>query len=144
MKQALTRRWKRSVRLQTRFVITAAVGILCLVMLYIIQRFRVGDRIDMIAVYRMLGIPGRDSVGVFVLESIMLTLRYAVPTVFTAWAVVTVLPLMGMDWLEISIPLWVPFLTVAAIVAADVIVAVLAVIRLIGMPPAQLASKTDF
>ena len=135
---------KRSVRLQTRFVITAAVGILCLVMLYIIQRFRVGDRIDMIAVYRMLGIPGRDSVGVFVLESIMLTLRYAVPTVFIAWAVVTVLPLMGMDWLEISIPLWVPFLTVAAIVAADVIVAVLAVIRLIGMPPAQLASKTDF
>ncbi|MBQ5341704.1 MAG: hypothetical protein J6W57_06870, partial [Oscillospiraceae bacterium] len=81
---------------------------------------------------------------VFVLESIMLTLRYAVPTVFIAWAAVTVLPLMGKDWLEISIPLWVPFLTVAAIVAADVIVAVLAVIRLIGMPPAQLASKTDF
>ena len=135
---------KRSVRLQTRFLITAAAGILCLVMLYIIQRFRVGDRMGMISVYRMLGIPGRDSVGVFVLESIMLTLRYAVPAVFIAWAAVNVLPLMGMDWITVRIPLWVPFLTLAAIVAADVAVAVLAVIRLTWMPPAQLASRTDF
>ena len=135
---------QRSVLLQTRFLITAAVGFLCLVMLYVIQRFRVRDRMDMIAVYRMLGIPGRDSMSVFILESVLITLKFAVPTVFIAWSAVKILELLGLEILSLSIPLWVPFLTVAAIVVTEVIVAVIAVLPIIKMPPAKIASKCDF
>lgn len=134
----------RTVRLQTRFIITAAIGLLCLVMLYVIQRFRVRDRIGMIAVYRMLGIPRRDSIGVFILENILLTLKFAVPAVLLAWAVVTLLPILGVGGLSIEIPVWVPFATIAGIIIVEVAVAVIAVLRLLGMPPAKLASKYDF
>lgn len=134
----------RSVRMQTRFIITAAIGLLCLVMLYVIQRFRVGDRMGMIAVYRMLGIPGYDVMGIFILENIMLTLKYAAPTVFIGWAAVALLNLLGMGGLFMSIPLWIPFVTLAAIIAAQVVLAVLSVIRLIGMPPAKLAARYDY
>ena len=135
---------RRSVSLQTRFVITAAVGLLSVVMLYVIQRFRVRERMGMVAVYRMLGIPGRDTMGVFIWENIMLTLKFAVPTVLLAWAGIAVLPMLGVGGLSISIPLWVPFVTIAAILAAETVVAILAVFRLIGMPPAKLAAKYDF
>lgn len=135
---------QRTARLQTRSIITAAVGLLCLVMLYVIQRFRVRDRMGLIAVYRMLGIPGRDSMGVFILENLLLTLQFAVPTVLLAWAAVTLLPVLGVGGLSISIPLWVPFVTLAVIAAAELAVAILAVLRLIGMPPARLAATYDF
>ena len=135
---------RRSLRLQTRFIITGAVGLLCLVMLYVIQRFRVRDRMGMIAVYRMLGIPGRDLVGLFILENLLLTLRFAVPTVLLAWAAAELLPLLGVGALSVSIPVWIPLVTILGIAAAQVIVAVLAVFPLIGMPPAKLAAKYDF
>ncbi|MBP5224620.1 MAG: ATP-binding cassette domain-containing protein [Lachnospiraceae bacterium] len=135
---------RRSVRLQTRFIITAAAGLLCLVMLYVIQRFRVRDRLGMIAVYRLLGIPGRDAVGVFVLENLMMTLKYAVPAVFLSWGVITLFPVLGIGALQIEIPLWVPFATLSVIVLAQLAVAVLPVLRLLRMPPAKLAAMHDF
>ena len=135
---------RRTSRLQTRMIIAGALGLLSLVMLYVIQRFRVRDRMGLIAVYRMLGIPGRDSVTLFILENLLMTLRFAVPTVFLAWAAATLLPMLGVGGLSFSIPLWVPFAALLAIAAAEVLVAFLAVRRLIGMPPAKLAAKYDF
>lgn len=134
----------RTARIQTRLIIFASVGLVSLVMLYVIQRFRVRDRMGMIAVYRMLGIPGRDSMGVFILENILLTLEFAVPAVFLAWGVVTLLPILGVGGLSISIPLWIPFATIAAMVVLEIAVAALAMIRLLRMPPAKLAAKYDF
>lgn len=134
----------RNARLQTRFIITAAIGLLCIVMLYVIQRFRVRDRIGMIAVYRMLGIPNRDSMGVFIIENVLLTLKFAVPAVFIAWGAVTLLPILGVGGLSIEVPLWAPFAAIGIILLAEVIVAVIAVRRLLRMPPAKLASKYDF
>ena len=134
----------RTNRLQTRAIIMAAIGFLCLVMLYVLQRFRVRDRMGMIAVYRMLGIPGRSAASVFILENILMALKYALPTLFIAWAVVTVLPLLGVGGLSIKIPFWVPFASLAFIIAAEVVVAVIAVLRLLTMPPAKLAAKYDY
>ena len=134
---------RRSVRLQTRFIITAAAGLICLVMLYIIQRTRVRDRMSMIAVYRLLGIPGRDAAAIFIAENILLTLKFALPAVFLAWAAVTLLPLLGVGSLSISIPLWVPAAVLGIMIAAEIVVAVLPVLRLLALPPARLASKYD-
>ncbi|MBQ9910591.1 MAG: ATP-binding cassette domain-containing protein [Lachnospiraceae bacterium] len=135
---------RRSVRLQTRFVITAAAGLLCLAMLYVIQRFRVRDRMDMITVYRLLGIPGRDAVAVFVLENLLMTLKYALPTVFLAWTVVTLLPVLGVSAVTIEIPAWMAFATLGLVALMQTIVAVLPVLRLLKLPPARLAGLHDF
>lgn len=98
----------------------------------------------MIAVYRMFGIPNRDSMGVFIIENVLLTLKFAVPAVFIAWGAVTLLPILGVGGLSIEVPLWAPFAAIGIILLAEVIVAVIAVRRLLRMPPAKLASKYDF
>lgn len=131
-------------KMQTRIIIMGAIALLCLVMLYILQRFRVRDRLGMISVYRLLGLPARDSIGVFILENVLLTLKYVVPTVFIVWAAVTVLPYFGVDIIPISIPLWVPFATVGVILVIQIVSAVISVVRLLVIPPAKLASKYDF
>ena len=134
----------RTNRLQTRSIIMGAIGLLCLVMLYVIQRFRVRDRMGLIAVYRMLGIPGRDTASVFVLENVLMALKFALPAIFLAWGVVTVLPMLGVGGLSLRIPLWVAFATLGFIILAEAVVAVIAVVRLLTMPPAKLAAKYDF
>jgi ABC-type lipoprotein export system ATPase subunit len=135
---------KRIRKTQTRTIIMGAAVLLCLVMLYVIQRFRVRDRLGMIGVYRLLGIPGRDSLAIFILESVVLTFKYVVPTVFLVWAAAAILPLTGIASFPISIPLWAPFAAIGVILVIELIVAVIAVARLLVMPPAKLAAKYDF
>jgi hypothetical protein len=57
---------------------------------------------------------------------------------------VTLLPILGVGGLSIEVPLWAPFAAIGIILLAEVIVAVIAVRRLLRMPPAKLASKYDF
>jgi len=55
-----------------------------------------------------------------------------------------VLPLLGVGGLSLRIPLWVAFATLGFIILAEAVVAVIAVVRLLTMPPAKLAAKYDF
>lgn len=128
-------------RIQTRVIIMGAIGLLSLVMLYVTQRLRVRDRLGLIAVYRLLGIPGRDSIAIFILENLIMTLKYALPAILLSYAVVNLLPLLGVGGLTISVSLRVAFLTFGIIVAAEIILAIIATVRLTLMPPAKLAVR---
>ncbi|MDE6107675.1 MAG: ABC transporter ATP-binding protein, partial [Oscillospiraceae bacterium] len=72
-------------RLGARQVVTFTVIALCMVMLYLLQRTRVQERIGMIAVYRLLGIPGGKLRTVFALESAVLSLTSLLPAAVLAW-----------------------------------------------------------
>ncbi len=132
-----------ALKVDARTIVTAAVILLCLVMLYLMQRARIRERMDLIAVYRLLGIPKRDLVTIFTAESLLLTLRYALPVVGLTWLVIRCLDLFGIGTVLIF-PLWTAALTLGVIAAVRVLVAVLPVLRLLRLPPAQLAAKYDF
>ena len=132
-------------KLDARTIVTATVLITSVIMLYLMQRSKIRERMDLVAVYRLLGIPKKNLLFIFSAESIFLTLKYALPTVATVWIVLNVSS--AVEWMNVFgmiYPLWAAGLTLLAIAVIRLALATLPVLRLLRMPPAKLAAKYDF
>ena len=131
-------------RLDARTIVTVTILILCLVMLYLFQRSRVQERIGMVAVYRLLGIPGRKLATIFCMESFLIFLRTTLPAAVFVWGVLGVLSLIR----AIEVPLYLTWKAAAigggGILLLHMLVSVLPLYRLLRLPPARLAAKFDF
>ena len=112
-------------------------------MLYLLSRTRARERIGMLAVYRLLGIPRRKAVAVFALESVLSCLLVAVTVTVLTWLVLYV----GANTTELGWPLLLPADVAAwallAILVYHVLVSVAPLGKLLRLPPAQLAAKFD-
>lgn len=130
-------------RLDARTIVMVTVLLLCLVMLYLFQRSQVQERIGMIAVYRLLGIPGRKLATVFSLESFQIFLRTTLPVSLLVWGMLTVLA--GID--SIEVPLYLTWkaagIGALGILLFHMLVSVVPLYRLLRLPPARLAAKFD-
>ena len=136
---------KTSVKLDARTIVTATVLVACAFMLYLMQRSKIRDRMDLVAVYRLLGIPKRDLMSIFAMESIFLTLRCSLPSVAVVWAFMQVASKINFfASVAMYFPVWAAGITLLAILVYRLLVATLPVLRLLGQPPAKLASKYDF
>lgn len=131
-------------KLDARTIVTAALLYLSVVMLYLMQRARLRERMDLVAVYRLLGIPKRSLVTVFALESLFSTLKFAVPTVLIACLTVQLTSRVeGLDT-GMIFPLWAAGVTLLAITVVRLIISTLPVLCLLRQPPARLAAKYNF
>lgn len=132
-------------KLNARVIITLTVLVLSALMLYLVQRSRVRERIPMMAVYRLLGVPSRKVIGIFVLESLMVSAVSALPAAVLCWGVVTLLDklLVGYELPFLLTP-GATALTYAAILVLHLLVSVLPAVKLLREPPARLAAKYDF
>ena len=130
-------------KVSARFIVTLALAVLSVIMLYLLQRSRIVERMELVAVYRLLGLPKRDAVGVFVLESVFQTLKYSLPVILITWGVIELLGISGVSN-AIHLPLWGALATLAAILLIRILFAMLPAIRLMLEPPARLAAKHDF
>ena len=133
-----------SLKADARTIITATVFALSLVMLYLMQRSKINEHMDVIAVYRLLGVPKGNLAFVFAVESITLTLKYALPTVGLTWLGINLLSSLEAIDFYMLYPLGAAALTLLAILVIRVIFSVLPVLRLLYAPPAKLASQHDF
>ncbi len=127
-----------------RTIVTVTVFALSAVMLYLMQRSKINERMDIIAVYRLLGIPKRNLLFIFAAESTVLTLKYSLPTVVLSWLVINILSAIEELGISMLYPLWAVLITLAAILTVRLLLSVLPVLRLLSKPPAQLAAKYDF
>ena len=126
-----------------RTIVTVTVIALCIVMLYLLQRSCVQERIGMMAVYRLLGIPGGKLLSIYALESLMLSLVSVLPAALLTW--LTILVLGKLPSLEFSmfLPLGTAVLVILSITAYYLAVSLLPVRNLLRLPPARLAAKYD-
>ncbi len=131
-------------KVDARTIITVTVLILSIVMLYFMQRSKINERMDLVAVYRLLGIPKKNLVTVFAIESVIQTLRYSIPTVLITWLVIFVLNMIEEIGFFMIYPLWAVGLTLVSILIVRLVIAILPIIRLLSQPPARLAAKYDF
>ena len=136
---------RTNMKVDARTIVTGTVILTGAIMLYLMQRSKIRERMDLVAVYRLLGIPKRNLMVIFAVESLILTLRYGLPTVFVIW-----IGLKGMSMIAafesvaLYYPIWAAGLTIAAIAVYRLLIAVLPVARLLSKPPARLAAKYDF
>jgi hypothetical protein len=130
-------------RTDARVIVTVTVVVICMVMLYLLCRARIQDRLSLVAVYRLLGIPGGKLYGIFILESLVSSACSVLPCGAITWAVIAALR----RFTEIPVSLELPWQAAAAvcgcIMAYYLAVALLPLTKLLRLPPARLAAQYD-
>lgn len=132
-----------SLKADARIIVTATVIVLSMMMLYLLQRAYVQQRIGMMAVYRLLGLPKRKLVGIFSMESLMLSLGSVLPAAALTWLVVAVLNLLTDLGFSMILPWQAGALTCVGITVYYLLISLLPLARLLSLPPARLAAKYD-
>ena len=130
-------------RADARTIITTTVLAVCLVMLYLLCRAQVQERIGFIAVYRLLGIPKIRLHGIFFAESILSSLSTVIPTAVITWVGVLLLMYDPNTRLNLLLPWQAAALLSGGILIYYIVVSLLPLSRLLRHPPAQLAAKYD-
>ena len=131
-------------KVNARTIVIASVILLSLVMLYLMQRSKIKDRMDLIAVYRLLGISKRNLMLIFGIESLTTTVKYALPVIALAYAGIRLVSSIEQLGTVLIFPIWGALLTLGIIAAFRLLVAILPILSLNRKPPAQLAANYDF
>lgn len=131
-------------RLDARTIVTSTVLFLCFIMLYLFQRSQVREQIGMIAVYRLLGIPGRKLGTIFCLRSFLVFIRATLPLTVLVWVILFVLRQFEAFEIPLYLSLKAAAIGAGAILIFHVLVSLMPLYRLLRQPPARLASKFDF
>ena len=127
-------------RADARTILTVTIVAMSMVMLYLLRRAQVTERIGMLAVYRLLGVPARKLVGIFTLESLIATLTTALPSALAVYLALLLLK----DKAELLLPLSAAAWVYAGVTVFHLLVTLLPMLRLLRLPPARLAAKYDF
>ena len=117
--------------------------LLCVVMLSLLQRTRVQERIGLIAVYRLLGIPGGKLRAIFALESVFLALRSILPVTLVTWAVVAAMNSLPSMVSSLTLPWYAALACALLLLGFHILAGLLPLGRLLKLPPARLAAKYD-
>jgi len=131
-------------RVDARTIVTMTVLLLSAAMLYFLRRSQIQSRIELLVVYRLLGIPKGKLLLIFSLESCLGFLIGGGIAGILTYGVVTVLT--GIEDVAFSMVLpWQAALTVlGGILAYYLLVTAVSLLRLLRLPPAKLAAKFDF
>lgn len=131
------------IRADARTIVTLTVIALSLVMLALLRRSQLQKRIDMMAVYRLLGIPSCDLLGIFGLEALFVSFLSAFPAAaLTALAIgiANRLPSLHFSMLFGWQDAGMIFLGVLLFYE---LISVLPTLRILSRPPAQIAQRIN-
>ena len=131
-------------RADARTVLTVTVIVLAMVMLYLLRRTQVQQRIELLSVYRLLGIPKRKLSGIFLMEGVLVFSCSALPAAAVTWLTVTVLSGIGDLGFSMILPGKAAVLVSLGILGYYLTVSLLPLWNLLRLPPARLAAKYDF
>jgi ABC-type antimicrobial peptide transport system permease subunit len=114
-----------------------------MVMVYLLLKVRVSERRGMIAVYRLLGIPGRRLLMIFAIETIMLSLGSALPAAAVTWLVLTIMTKLPSLAFEMILPVGAAAAAYGLLLGFHLVASLLPVGKLLKLPPAVLAARYD-
>lgn len=130
-------------KFDTRIIVTVAIFLVSMVILYFMMKSNAVSKITDLGVYRLLGISKNSIMGLFAIENLIITTYTSLIAVILTVVVTKFLgsiPSLGMT---VVFP-WYAFVgTLLFIYVANVIIGVMPVMRLLKLPPAKLASKYD-
>jgi len=132
-----------TLKADARVIVTISLIAICMIMLYLLQRSYVQQRLGMIAVYRLLGLPGRKLIGIFTLETLFSSLRSILPAAVLTWTIIAVMNRIPDLEFSMVMPWQAGFMVGCCITIYYLLVSLLPVWRLLKLPPARLAAKYD-
>ncbi len=131
------------IRADGRIIVTVTIMMLSMVMLYLLCRSKVTGHLGLIAVYRLLGIPGRKLSGIFLMEAIISSALTVVPTAALIWAGLLAIQKVPELNFSLELPWQAAMIACLGIFVYFLIVTLIPLSKLLRLPPAQLAAKYD-
>ena len=99
---------------------------------------------DLVTVYRLLGVPKRNMMLIFAFESLITTLKFSLPTVSLVFIAIQILSKVEVLETMLLFPWWAALLTFGTILIIRLIFALIPIFTLNRKPPARLAADYDF
>ena len=130
-------------RTDARVIVTVTVAVICLVMLYLLCRSQIQDRLSLVAVYRLLGIPGGKLYAIFLMEGTLVALGSVLPAGVLTWGVIAAVQRFTQLQLGMELSWQAASIVCGAILVYYLIVSLLPLGKLLRMPPARLAAQYD-
>lgn len=130
---------ERRSNLEARVLVIAAILIISILMIYFIMKSDANQRMQDLSVYRMLGVPKRNMIGMYVWQNFLLTTYSSLVGVL-----LTVAAIRGLLDVEYMVFPWyaVP-LIIAGLYLINILMGILTIWKLIKLPPAQIAARYD-
>lgn len=134
---------ERNAKLAGRALIVAVILLLSLIMLAISMKAMAMQNVENISVYRLLGIRGKSIVHLYGSMVAALSLCSTLPGILICAGVLR--SVSGIAALQLDFSFGIPamLLTILALFAANILVGLLPIWRIVKTPPAQLATKSD-
>lgn len=130
-----------SVNVGAKQLITAAIVIISLIMMYFTIKSNAVSRSEELTVYRLIGISRSSILKAYMLEMFIMTSYTSLPAVLITSGVIRFIS--SIPSLEISLifPWWSILLLLAGIYAVHILISILPVYGILSKPPATLAIK---
>ena len=130
----------RSIKINTRFIVTLAIALISMVILYFTMKTNAMKKIHDIAVYRLLGISKGSIYLMFALENLYVSCYTTLPGVVITVVLMKFLASIPSLELTLIYPWYLVIVNVAMLVAANLVVGLWPIRRIVKLPPAKIAS----
>ncbi|MBQ9744346.1 MAG: ABC transporter ATP-binding protein/permease [Clostridia bacterium] len=134
----------KSDKIGARTIIVISIIALSLVMIYLMQRSKIKERMDLITVYRLLGISKRNLMVIFAIESLTTTAKFCIPTILLLFFGIKVVSSVESIGEILIFPWWAALLTFGAIALFRLVFSMIPILTINRKPPAQMAANYDF
>ncbi len=127
----------------SRILVVITIFLISLIILYFIMKSNAIARMQDLGVYRMLGISKKSIIGMFAYENFIITSYTSVLGVLlTAVAGMVISGIESFQTIVIY-PWYAVLLTIVFLYVANIFVGILPIMKMLKLPPAQLAAKYD-
>lgn len=124
--------------LNAGYIVTIAVAVLSLIMIYFTIKSNAMARSGELTVYRLIGIAPGSILKAYMLEMIMMTAYTCVPAILFTCGVIKFITSIPSLEIYLLFPWWMAVLLIAAMFIVNTIISILPVHRILHTPPAQL------
>lgn len=131
-------------RVSARVIVTLTILLLAAVMLMLLLKTRINERLELFAVYRLLGIARGRTVMIFAFENLYFSVLASLPAALVTWGLIKALTIMPSLSFEMVLPFGAMLLTYVLIFGFQLLSSLIPAARLLHLPPAILAGRYDF
>lgn len=123
------------------YLVTIAVAVLSLVMIYFTIKSNAMARSEELTVYRLIGISPGSIMRVYMLEMILITTYTCIPAILITSGVIKFITSIPSLQIYLLFPWWLALLLIVALFVLNTFISILPVNGILRKPPAQLAAK---
>lgn len=132
---------QRKVDINAGYLVTLAVSLLSLIMVYFTIKSNAMARSEELTVYRLIGISVGSIIKAYMLEMVLVTTYTCVPAILITSGIIKFITSIPSLQINLLFPWWLALVLVLALYIINTVISILPVQGILRKPPAQLAVK---